>query len=61
MGAAPQCPELKTIILMEEPTEEETQAAEINNVRILWFQAVVQDGQSRPVTIDPPTPDDLYR
>jgi hypothetical protein len=61
MGAAPDCPELKTVILMEEPTDEERLAAEAINLRLLWFQDVVQDGKSRPVTIDPPTPDDLYR
>jgi len=61
MGAAPDCPELKTIILMEEPTDEERLAAEAINLRLLGFQDVVQDGKSRPVTIDPPTPDDLYR
>ena len=52
MGAAPDCPELKTIILMEAPTDEERQAAEVINVRLLWFQDVVQDGKSRPVTIE---------
>lgn len=60
MGAAPDCPELKTIVLMEEPTDEERLAAEAINLRLLGFQDVVQDGKSRPVTIDPPTPDDLY-
>jgi len=46
---------------MEEPTEEEKKLAQSHELSLLWFQDLIQDGRARPVTTDPPEPNDLYR
>ncbi len=53
LNAAPECPELKTIILLEEPTTEEHRDAQKKGLNLISYGQLVADGEARCSILSP--------
>lgn len=60
LTAAEQCPQLKIIIAMDTPSDEDKEKVKNMGKEIVTFEEVMKKGEENPQDHVPPTPEDIY-
>ncbi|CAM9816007.1 unnamed protein product [Chrysoparadoxa australica] len=59
LDSVPQCPSLKAVIQMEQPTSAQRTAADAANIKLYSFTEIVAIGEGTPCSPTPPKPGDV--